>query len=38
MKEMGKLGVFETQVKYNHPYHQNMKWLMINNRQAYYVA
>jgi hypothetical protein len=23
MKEIGKLGVFETQVKYNHPYHQN---------------
>jgi hypothetical protein len=23
MKEMGKLGGFETQVKYNHPYHQN---------------
>jgi hypothetical protein len=23
MKEMGKLGGFETQVKYSHPYHQN---------------
>ncbi len=39
MKEMGKLGVFETQVKYNHPYQQNThktsfspmneKWLII---------